>query len=67
MATMEGISRCMCWWALHLNGPLCLEAQTAAELRPPLLCEGPLTEEQQASADGFNHCEFIICWSNEES
>lgn len=45
MATMECISRCMCWWALHLNGPLCLEAQTAAELRPPLLWKGPLSEE----------------------
>lgn len=54
MATMEGISRCMCWWALHLNGPLCLQAQTAAGLRLPLLCKGLLVEEQQASADAVN-------------
>lgn len=56
MATMACISRCMNWWALHLNGSLCLKAQTATELRPPLLCE----EEQQASADCFSDFEKVL-------
>lgn len=33
MATMEGISPCMCCQARHLNGPLFLKAQIASGLR----------------------------------